>query len=310
MVTSNLFHMINLLITKSNSNSTLFLTCEIFLALIGLSLETEDIISGKELLQITTIFVLALKSRDSSDDSFQLLSRTFLHFVGLLFSKFYQIMIQRNSAPLSQLEQKGMIILPSLCCIESYWDSFDDKLSPSDSYLSKSNLLDFSIVRKNIKLLGHLLYFYVGTLNISVKRANNETASENIYVLPEIILCCMGSRFPVKTAPLQLNTTQKYSETFKTFLIRVLLVQDLLARMVKKEYFGINSFYEYCPGLYGNEISRHIYTLFESNDQQHKRYPMRAQQNIPKVTPVYPVGVIPPHYISPRNGVWIKDGFE
>uniref|UniRef100_A0AC34F644 DNA/RNA-binding domain-containing protein n=1 Tax=Panagrolaimus sp. ES5 TaxID=591445 RepID=A0AC34F644_9BILA len=280
MITNSLFHMINLLITKSNSNSTLFTTCERFLALLSQILEREEI-SSKELLQLTTIFILALKSRDSFDESYQLLSRTFVHYTGLLFSRFYQVMIHRNSAPLSLLEQKGMIILPSLCCIESYWDSFEDKLSPVEScHFTCYNFFDFSIIRKNVKLLGHLLYFYIGNLNVSVKRAESDDVMENVYVLPEIILCCMGSRFPVKTDALQLNAIQEYSETFKTFLIRVLLAQELLAKMVKKEFFGINSFFEYSSGIHDQdtEISRHIYTLFESNDP-HRRHPIHAQQN-------------------------------
>jgi hypothetical protein len=65
MITENLFHIIYLLIAKQ-THSTLFPACERFLALISHILDTEEI-TGKELLQITTIFILGLKCRESFD---------------------------------------------------------------------------------------------------------------------------------------------------------------------------------------------------------------------------------------------------
>lgn len=170
MITENLFHIIYLLITKQ-THSTLFPACERFLALISHILDTEEI-TGKELLQITTIFILGLKCRESFDESFEMLSHTFLHYIGLLFSKFYQIMIHRNDGTNFPLEQKGMIILPSIVIIESYWNSFDDKI-PVDSFRSRSSTFDFTIIRKNISKLGPLLHNYIQSLNVNIKRTKN-----------------------------------------------------------------------------------------------------------------------------------------
>uniref|UniRef100_A0AC35FTP2 PIN domain-containing protein n=1 Tax=Panagrolaimus sp. PS1159 TaxID=55785 RepID=A0AC35FTP2_9BILA len=202
----NFFHMINLLCTKQ-SHQTLFPTCERFLVLTQFLLDSE-LLSSKQLLQITTIFLLALKSRDEKktivDENFENVSRTFLFFVGLLLSKVY----------------------------------------------------DFMEIINDSNKLGSFLKDYLTNLKVEIKRTKLDDISENTFMPPEIILCCLGSRFIADCNPLQLSSSscsEKNTILFQSFLIRVSIVQELLFKMVNKGLFGLTSSFEYSQGK--NDLS-------------------------------------------------------
>uniref|UniRef100_A0A914QE06 PIN domain-containing protein n=1 Tax=Panagrolaimus davidi TaxID=227884 RepID=A0A914QE06_9BILA len=252
----NFFHMINLLCTKQ-SHQTLFPTCERFLVLTQFLLDSE-LLSSKQLLQITTIFLLALKSRDEKktivDENFENVSRTFLFFVGLLLSKVYDFMEIINDSKFENA--KVNTILPSLVVIECYWESVGH-LFPSMIYLSPSFTFDFSVIRKKISKLGSFLKDYLTNLKVEIKRTKLDDISDNTFMPPEIILCCLGSRFSADCNPLQLSSSSSSSEKntvlFQSFLIRVSIVQELLFKMVNKGLFGLTSSFEYSQGK--NDLS-------------------------------------------------------
>ena len=163
----NFFHMINLLLTKQ-SHQTFSLTCERFLVITQHLLD-DELINGLELLQITTIFILALKSRDGTnlDENFDIVARTLLYFIGLLLSKLYDA----HELADDKLEKSKTAdtVLPSIVVIESYWESICECL-PVNVYLSPSFTFDFSIIRKKICKLGSVLEAYIEKLEISIER--------------------------------------------------------------------------------------------------------------------------------------------
>uniref|UniRef100_A0A914ZBH2 PIN domain-containing protein n=1 Tax=Panagrolaimus superbus TaxID=310955 RepID=A0A914ZBH2_9BILA len=145
-------------------------------------------------------------------------------------------------------------VLPSLVVIECYWETICN-LIPSTIYLSPSFTFDFSVIRKKISKLGIILKNYLATMKVSIKTAKLDDTSDNSFVLPEIILCCWGSRFPADSNPLQLSLTsgESYSNILQAFLIRISLIQSLLVKMVNKGFFGLTSTFEYSPGK--NDLS-------------------------------------------------------
>ena len=74
-------------------------------------------------------------------------------------------------------------------------------------------------------------------------------------MLPEIMLSCSGSRYPVNIQPIHISssTNESHSDTFKAHQIRTALAQSLLTKMVDKSFMGLGDDFKYLPGC--NDVS-------------------------------------------------------
>uniref|UniRef100_A0A914Q4H1 Uncharacterized protein n=1 Tax=Panagrolaimus davidi TaxID=227884 RepID=A0A914Q4H1_9BILA len=59
-----------------------------------------------------------------------------------------------------------------------------------------------------------------------------------------------------------------------------------------------------------NDIKRSVSSLVEEDNDKHMKCPIPAQHDIVNGVKIYPVGIIPPYFVSPRRGVWILPGME
>uniref|UniRef100_A0AC35EY13 Uncharacterized protein n=1 Tax=Panagrolaimus sp. PS1159 TaxID=55785 RepID=A0AC35EY13_9BILA len=50
--------------------------------------------------------------------------------------------------------------------------------------------------------------------------------------------------------------------------------------------------------------------LVEEDNDKDIKCPIPVQHDVVNGVKIYPVGVIPPHYVSLRRGVWILPGME
>uniref|UniRef100_A0AC34QYM7 PIN domain-containing protein n=1 Tax=Panagrolaimus sp. JU765 TaxID=591449 RepID=A0AC34QYM7_9BILA len=238
-------HLMNMIIHRQSHEIT-WPCANMFICFLQHCLD-EDIVTGRELVQVVTIFFFALSKRCKDgdgvlDDTLKVALQTFSTVIGLLLAKCYEFMLTIGDDGFDVAEKKVDVVLPALVVVVAHWVNLADSL-PHELAPILSHYFSFSLIRTKLMRLGSTLHDYLGVFHIQIQSLPFETREEGAVVFPELLYATLSNRLTTEVSAVKLlnGADETDSLTFKTFLMRISLVANLLVYLTEKKFFGLDS---------------------------------------------------------------------